>query len=311
MVCENQANGGVCVDVNECATVAGAAPVCGQAFCVNEEGGYTCGCEQGQILSNNANGITCEPIPTTTAPPTITPTTPWTDPCVSMNCTDGFACQLVSNTEGTCLDIDECVHSDNTCRTYETCVNTEGSYKCDFNPAECAAAVPVVWKGAKYGRIRNWGSNVAEVRVAITNNDANLDSRGSNYIAYLAYGSKKCGRDFLRSLNDGRVNVDVADKESVYSIDNIFERVDGGNSITQISINANVAGVDDYPWTKKGENTKKDWIYIFFSGLDNVIWGNKDMEQCLKEVTAGAMQTNFTNDSYFDNACAAWQKTIW
>ena len=75
-------------------------------------------------------------------------------------------------------------------------------------------------------------------------------------------------------------------------------------------IAAHVAELNDNPYSnKKGENTKKDWIYVFLTGLNQVEWGNKDMEACLKEVTVGGMQDS--TDPEFDNKCASWQKTIW
>ena len=153
-----------------------------------------CQCAEGFLMSEDANfNLFCQE---------INP-----DLCATVACEAGFTCLA-----GQCVDVDECADGTNMCDSFEICVNEQGSYSCTFDPAVCPAS-QVVWKGAKFGRIFYRGQMSIELRVTISNKG--LDVRDSTYFGMLMFGRKKCGGDFLNALTDGRVRVDIMDKERV------------------------------------------------------------------------------------------------
>jgi len=258
------------------------------ASCHSTSGSPMCQCADGSFMNENNS---CEQ----------------SDLCQSVECEAGFTCDAAT---GDCVDIDECADATHMCDFFEECVNDEGSYSCSFDKSQCPAESPVIWKGAKFGRVFYRGDSSIELRVTITNK--NIDVKTSTYYGMIMFGKKKCGADFLRALTDGRVQVDVMDADHIYNVIDVYHRDDSGQSSTQIMFNLFNTETVDYPFTKKkGENMKKDQMYVSFWNLHTVNWGNKDWEECLELATVGAVQQIAAGDETFTNACATWQKTLW
>ena len=96
-----------CKDTDECNN---NPDLCGNGNCINLLGGYKCECDAGFNPDKNCDDI---------------------DECASRNaCSSGFSCH---NTQGSyvCSDIDECESNPNRCGNDGTCVNLDGSFKCN------------------------------------------------------------------------------------------------------------------------------------------------------------------------------------
>ncbi|WP_158542602.1 Ig-like domain-containing protein [Lujinxingia litoralis] len=107
-----------CVDVDECAETTG---ICGDASCVNTDGGYSCVCPAGYEF----NGTTCVDVDECTETPGV---------CGAGTCSNtggdySCACDAGYEFDGTtCVDVDEC--ADTTTCGAGTCTNTDGGYSC-------------------------------------------------------------------------------------------------------------------------------------------------------------------------------------
>ena len=51
----------------------------------------------------------------------------------------------------------------------------------------------------------------------------------------------------------------------------------------------------------------KDKVYIMFSGLDSVEFGNKDIDECIGQASYGVIPAS----EDYELGCVAWSKTIW
>ncbi len=125
--------GGICTDVNECAT----ADVCGVgASCANTIGSYTCSCNSGYTgASTTGAAASCTDINECATgnggcdPLTICTNTPGSRTCGS--CPSGY-----TGTGATgCTDINECATGNGGCDALTTCTNTPGSRTCGACPS--------------------------------------------------------------------------------------------------------------------------------------------------------------------------------
>jgi len=143
-------NGITCNDIDECAT--GAAQCSDHASCANLEGaingpGYSCTCT---TPGYGGDGFFCgdlDECTLATATPTTQPDNCHTNAdCINLDATFNCTCSTGYRGDGvqSCVDIDECAEQLDDCDktptsftsagTRATCINTDGSYKC-----ECAA----------------------------------------------------------------------------------------------------------------------------------------------------------------------------
>ncbi|RVU42901.1 hypothetical protein EA187_13770 [Lujinxingia sediminis] len=121
-----------CVDVDECAETTG---ICGDASCVNTDGGYSCVCDAGYEF----NGSTCVDVDECTETPGV---------CGAGTCSNtggdySCACDAGYEFDGTtCVNVDECSASAGVCGE-GTCTDTDGAYTCtcdagyEFNGSTC------------------------------------------------------------------------------------------------------------------------------------------------------------------------------
>lgn len=138
-----------CRDVNEC--VEHEKPPCGvNAICKNLPGSYECACPSGfngnpfhYCEECNSPECSCQP-----------PYQLIGGNCILAGCSNGKKCPkgaecititggvsycacpkgYRTQTDGTCIDVDECTENPNTCSYDATCTNTEGGYKCECKP---------------------------------------------------------------------------------------------------------------------------------------------------------------------------------
>ena len=126
--------------------------------------------------------------------------------------------------------------------------------------------------------------------------------RETDYTGYGVLAKKNCGNKFIEAMVAGDVKVHVLDTEDMYyTTGDVFHRDDGSKSHVTFSWSA--AGMDG----SDDGTAKKDKVYIMFSGLDSVEFGNKDIDECIGQASYGVMPA--TED--YELGCVAWSKTIW
>ena len=205
--CDSDANGAFCADLNECQMNGDLCPAAWDCTNIN--------CATGECIVPEDGYICTEPQVTTVAP--------------VVECDPGFAAEA-----GACVDINEC-DFDDACHTFESCVNTEGSFECQFDPSSCptnkelkqlaksgksmqATNSPVVWQqGTKFGKLKFHGEQQSGLQVKVLKSDF-VNVRKSNYYAFLAFGRPRCGKKFQQALLNGDVTVDVMDKHHIYTV---------------------------------------------------------------------------------------------
>ena len=65
----------------------------------------------------------------------------------------------------------------------------------------------VQWKGAKVSKLMFHSEKGAMLRVNFFNNSPNYDLMSQEYVGFLAFTKKNCGRNFTDALVDGRVKL--------------------------------------------------------------------------------------------------------
>jgi len=139
------------------------------------------------------------------------------------------------------------------------------------------------------------GQRTTLTRVNVKKRPATEQYNGAAFFA-----RKYCGGDFLAKLADGTITFDVMDQAASYNNLHGFFKDDGGNSayIIQWS-NMAVSGNEG--------NAKKDKLYIKLLGLEDVNWGNKDMNECIaSKLIIGDM--DFSGEDH--TPCLAWQRAV-
>jgi hypothetical protein len=163
-------------------------------------------------------------------------------------------------------------------------------------PDGCAAK-HVNWKGASVTRTSFRGKDSRILRFAVNNNEGAFDA---DYTGFLGFSKTKCGIDFVNASIDGRLALSLADYEADYEIMYQHKRINGKqtSSITQFYRTKGTGG--------DLGNNKKDLVYLMIQGLDNIDFGDLDMDFCLERVVVGIMPAT-TEDH---TACAAWDKDL-
>lgn len=322
--------GAICTDIDEC---VGGEPCGSNSNCDNEPGGFSCVCDVGFEMDGdeqcvdvdecqqgshdcdfeclNTNGgfecfQTTTPEPTTTDPPQCAP-----------ECDSGFECDMQTVE---CVDIDECAIGMHECDDTEDCINTEGSFECEFNERNCdGLELDVSWKGAKYTIPKFVGGSENTVKLVVTifnDETSKVNIRAGSYEGYLMWGKVTCGNDFIKGLADGRVTYDIMDYEHYYEHGlQPYFRGDKSLSATILQYTQFATGTKDLPWTRKfGNNSKKDKLELVLTGLNTVTFPSKfNLMDCLMSANIGVFLS--LDESLFVKEenhvkCVAWQRDI-
>lgn len=171
-----------------------------------------------------------------------------------------------------------------------------------FDPSGCPDEDGVVWVG-NAARVQYQSETARFMLVNILKRAATFNVRESFYTGFGILARKYCGADMMNAVIDGRVRIDMYDKEAVYTVDpQRFLRNDGSNTHVSFAFGAEQgAGIND------AGNTKKDQIFMSITGLDLVDWGKKDVNQCLDKMAFGVHRDLYEGEL----GCVAWNKIIW
>jgi len=272
-----------CVDINECNT---GDHVCGEnTQCENQLGSYTC--------VGTGGGGAC-----------------------TATCNAGYECGFDAAGEETCVDVDECADPAlNNCQSFETCVNTVGKFRCDFDTdANCPADRPwkPEWKGRKNMRYIYMSDKEAMLAMKYKAKNRNVNPRTELYYGFVLFTKDVCGIDFLRAINDGRVQIGFVDSEPIYEHKITYFRNDKKNSNAGFSFRLTEVVDRDTPWSRKAgqivKNMNADDVQIIFMGLDKINW-HTNAETCLLTAANAIMPDADYPDIM--TPCVLWEKTFW
>ncbi|CAG5081672.1 Oidioi.mRNA.OKI2018_I69.PAR.g9936.t1.cds [Oikopleura dioica] len=266
-----------CVDVDECATAMHACNV--GTSCENTDGGYLC--------NPDFTGVTCDP-----------------------ECEDGYFCDELT---GTCEDVNECTAGTHDCKDFESCRNVKGKFICDFDNSQCRADLPrPEWKGRNGMRYVFESSTGAVMAMKLKNKFKKVNVRNELYTGVIMFTKDVCGVDFLRALQDGRVQIELVDSFALYQIHDFHYK--NKQKYTAIGFTFDLLSVEtkDMPWAfKSGVPTKNmgsDDVYISFTGLELVNWLT-NQDNCLLLGAQAALP--YEDFSELDRACFVDLKTFW
>jgi len=144
-------------------------------------------------------------------------------------------------------------------------------------------------------RIMFTGQGSALIRVNVAGKTASDPYSGSAFFA-----RKYCGNDFLAKFEDGTIQFDILDEVVSYNSQYGFYKDDSKNSayVIQWGQMATAGNLG---------NQNRDQLYIQLTGLDSVVWGNKNMQECLADNLVIASMDHTTDDK---TPCLAWQRTV-
>jgi len=164
----------------------------------------------------------------------------------------------------------------------------------------------VDWKGAKVSKIIFRSFTGVVLRVNFFNTAAAYDIVTGQYLGFMGFAKKKCGIDFVRALEDGRVFTRIYDYGAYYQPQSSHFRLDGQHTSFMMQFHRFEVGTNDLP-----NSVKKDQIYLMIEGLDTVDFGAKSADDCIQAVQAGTMPAG-QNDIEEANlaACAAHDKDL-
>merc|ERR1719394_1170348 len=118
------------------------------------------------------------------------------------------------------------------------------------------------------------------------------NGKNKDYLGFMIFPKSLCGKDFIAKVMDGTVNFDFMDKfhnkndpAGYYDSEANFRH----NSAAQTTLG----------------NTTKDIAYVLVSGIDQVDFGNKSMNACLKGAMVGYMLPSSGYDATKDYTCIA------
>jgi len=264
-----------CFDIDECSIGIHACDV--GTSCENSEGGHLC----------KPDAVSCEP-----------------------ECEDGYECDLTS---GTCVDIDECAEDTHDCKEFETCRNGNGKFFCDFDNSQCRADLPKPeWKGRNGMKYIYRSEGGAVLALKLKNKFNRVNVRNELYTGVVMFTKDVCGTDFLRSLSDGRVQIELSDTSALYRIHDAHFKSKQKYTASGFTFDLLSVELKDAPWTFKNGNPTKnmgsDIIYVTFAGLDAVDFMTTE-DDCL--LTAAQAALPFEDFSELDRACFVDLKTFW
>merc|ERR1711935_1327977 len=144
-------------------------------------------------------------------------------------------------------------------------------------------ADPFTWVGADLGKPKLHGSKSMKMLINM-NGLKNFGGNQLNYIGMSIWSRKKCGQDFIDKVADGTVQFDILDK---------------------------FGHVSEETTTSSLGNSKKDQFHLLLHGIDQVDFGNKDVEACLIGGMVGWMPADSIDASVDYTCMAGWSKRLW
>jgi len=171
----------------------------------------------------------------------------------------------------------------------------------EFDPSTCPDEINVSWVN-QASKILYKGSGERFSLLNIVDRKTDFAIRENDYTGYGVMAKKNCGNKFIEAMKAGDVKVHVLDTEDhYYQMGDVFHRDDGSKSHVTFSWSAtNMDGTDE-------GTAKKDQVYVLWTGLDSVEWGNKDVDECISQTSFGVIVAEDVQEL----GCVAWSKTIW
>merc|ERR1711893_45519 len=125
------------------------------------------------------------------------------------------------------------------------------------------------------------------------------NGKNKDYLGFMIFPKSVCGKDFIAKFHNKNDPAGYYDSEAGFKYDSAQQ------SLT-------------IQWSHKSEataqttlgNTTKDIAYVLVSGIDQVDFGNKSMNACLKGAMVGYMLPNTGYDATKDYTCIAGESKI-
>merc|ERR1719394_1881911 len=126
------------------------------------------------------------------------------------------------------------------------------------------------------------------------------NGKNKDYLGFMIFPKSLCGKDFIAKVMDGTVNFDFMDK---------FHNKNDPAGYYDSEANFRHNSAESAAQTTLG-NTTKDIAYVLVSGIDQVDFGNKNMNSCLKGAMVGYMLPSSGYDATKDYTCIAGESKI-
>merc|ERR1712226_851943 len=118
------------------------------------------------------------------------------------------------------------------------------------------------------------------------------NGKNKDYLGFMIFPKSVCGKDFIAKVMDGTVQFDFMDNSADQSL--TIQWKHSSESAAQSTLG----------------NTTKDIAYVLVSGIDQVDFGNKSENACLKGAMVGYMLPSSGYDATKDYTCIAGESKI-
>lgn len=171
----------------------------------------------------------------------------------------------------------------------------------------------MAWKGRKGTKMLYRGNTDGTLSYMLSQTILNKSKipktpniRKEPYTGFLMFSQKYCGDDFFHGLSSGKIQLGFYDYHDSYEVVSKYTRSDGikGSSVTFQYFQKEV-GDKNMPWTRKGNNKKKDQIFITISGIPNNF--DRSNESKCFQLMLGVLPKDYANDVDWSK-CAGSQK---
>ena len=120
------------------------------------------------------------------------------------------------------------------------------------------------------------------------------------YTGAFMFARRYCGPDFMEKFIDGTIQIDVQDKVS--SAENFYTFYKEDKKSSAFVVQYSNTGAEGNVGT-----AKRDTVYMTLSGLRNVVWNNKDLQECIQKRMVVVNMDYTTEDQ---TPCLAYQRTV-
>merc|ERR1719379_2738278 len=129
------------------------------------------------------------------------------------------------------------------------------------------------------------------------------NGKNKDYLGFMIFPKSLCGKDFIAKVMDEFHNKN--DPAGYYDSEANFRHNSADQSLTIQWKHSSESAAQ----TTLG-NTTKDIAYVLVSGIDQVDFGNKNMNTCLKGAMVGYMLPSSGYDATKDYTCIAGESKI-